>query len=59
MDFDKTGKLWCFVQGAGLVTMDTAARKLIVVFSDFVNGDIILCDKFSNVWVGIEGGLLK
>ena len=59
MDFDKTGKLWCFVQGAGLVTMDTAARKLIVAFSDFVNGDIILCDKFSNVWVGIEGGLLK
>jgi signal transduction histidine kinase/DNA-binding response OmpR family regulator/ligand-binding sensor domain-containing protein len=59
MDFDKTGKLWCSVQGAGLVTMDTAARKLIVVFSDFMDGDIILCDKFSNVWVGIEGGLMK
>jgi signal transduction histidine kinase/DNA-binding response OmpR family regulator/ligand-binding sensor domain-containing protein len=59
MDFDKTDKLWCFVQGTGLVTMDTAARKLIVVSSDFVDGDIILCDKFSNVWIGIEGGLLK
>ncbi|MGO4771288.1 two-component regulator propeller domain-containing protein [Flavobacterium sp. W22_SRS_FK3] len=59
MDFDQSGKFWCFVQGVGLVTMDISAKKLIVVFSDFTRGDCILCDKFSNIWVGFEEGLLK
>lgn len=59
MDFDKSGKFWCFVQGVGLVTMDTAAKKLVVVFSDFTVGSCILCDKFSNIWIGTDEGLLK
>ncbi|PJJ09129.1 signal transduction histidine kinase [Flavobacterium sp. 1] len=59
MDFDKSGKLWCSVAGVGLVTMDASAKKLSVVFSDFVDGGSVLYDKFSNVWVGIDGGLLK
>ncbi|MFD2940165.1 hybrid sensor histidine kinase/response regulator transcription factor [Flavobacterium notoginsengisoli] len=59
MDFDKSGKFWCFVQGIGLVTMDATAKKLIVVFSDFTVGSCILCDKSSNIWIGTDEGLLK
>ncbi|MCC9065793.1 hybrid sensor histidine kinase/response regulator transcription factor [Flavobacterium piscisymbiosum] len=59
MDFDQSGKFWCFVQGVGLVTMDATAKKLIVVFSDFTTGNCILCDKFSNIWIGVDEGLLK
>jgi signal transduction histidine kinase/ligand-binding sensor domain-containing protein/CheY-like chemotaxis protein/AraC-like DNA-binding protein len=59
MDFDQSGKLWCFVSGVGLVTMDASSKKLSVVFSDVMGGNCVLYDKFSNVWVGIEGGLLK
>ena len=59
MDFDKSGKFWCFVQGVGLVTMDATAKKLIVVFSDFTTGSCILSDKFSNIWIGVDEGLLK
>ncbi|MDR7209558.1 two-component regulator propeller domain-containing protein [Flavobacterium piscis] len=59
MDFDRSGKLWCFVSGVGLVTMEASSKKLSVVFSDVMGGGCVLCDKFSNVWVGIEEGLLK
>jgi len=59
MDFDRSGKLWCFVSGVGIVTMDASSKKLSVVFSDVMGGRCVLYDKFSNVWVGIEGGLLK
>lgn len=59
IDFDRSGKLWCFVQGIGLAKMDTSGKKLIVVFSDMTRGDCVLCDKFSNVWCGSEEGLLK
>nr|WP_294925081.1 two-component regulator propeller domain-containing protein [uncultured Flavobacterium sp.] len=59
MDFDRSGKLWCSVPGAGLVTMDPSSKKLSVVYSDIVGGGCVLYDKFSNVWVGVEGRLLK
>ncbi|WP_289660106.1 hybrid sensor histidine kinase/response regulator transcription factor [Flavobacterium panacagri] len=59
MDFDKSGKFWCFVQGVGLVTMDATAKKLVVVLSDYQQGNCVLCDKSSNIWVGVDGGLLK
>ena len=58
-DFDRSGKLWCFVQGVGLVTMDVKANKLKVVFSEALSGTSVFCDGFSNVWIAIEGGLLR
>ncbi|SHF91745.1 Two component regulator propeller [Flavobacterium fluvii] len=59
MDFDPSGNLWCLVQGVGLMTMDASAKRLSVVFSDVTGGGSVLYDEFSNVWVGVEGGLLK
>lgn len=59
IDFDPSGNLWCSVPGVGLVTIDATSKKLSVVFSDVTGGGSVLYDKFSNVWVGIEGGLLK
>lgn len=59
IDFDPSGTLWCSVPGVGLVTMDATSKKLSVVFTDVTGSGSVLYDKFSNVWVGIEGGLLK
>ncbi|RVT79765.1 response regulator [Flavobacterium sufflavum] len=59
IDFDKSGRLWGFVQGEGLVTMDPKAKKLSVVYAEILKGDCVFYDGFSNVWVAIEGGLLK
>jgi len=59
IDFDASGKLWGFVQGVGIVTMDTNTNKLSVVFSEILNGTSIFYDPFSNIWVGVEEGLLK
>nr|WP_315197465.1 two-component regulator propeller domain-containing protein [uncultured Flavobacterium sp.] len=59
MDFDQSGKLWCFVSGVGLVTMEASSKKLSVVFSNVMGGGCVLIDKFSNVWSGIDEGLLK
>jgi ligand-binding sensor domain-containing protein len=59
MDFDPSGRLWCLVQGVGLMTMDASTKKLSVAFSGVPGGGSVLYDEFSNVWVGIEGGLLK
>lgn len=59
MDFDLSGNLWCTVAGVGLATMDASSKKLSVVLSDFTRVGVVLYDKFSNVWVDIDGGLLK
>ncbi len=59
MDFDKSGRLWCSVPGVGLVAMDASAKKLSVVFSEITGSGCVLYDEYSNVWVGIEEGLLK
>ena len=59
IDFDQSGRLWGFVQGAGIVVMDTNTNKLSVVFSEVLNGTSIFHDPFSNIWVGVEEGLLK
>lgn len=59
MDFDKSGRLIAYVQGAGIVAMDTKTNKLEAVFSDIKDGNCIFFDQFSNIWVGIEEGLLR
>ncbi|PXY46431.1 hybrid sensor histidine kinase/response regulator transcription factor [Flavobacterium hydrophilum] len=59
MDFDPSGKLWCSVAGVGLVAMDASAKKLSVVFPVILGSGCLLYDKFSNVWVGADQGLLK
>ncbi len=59
IDFDKSGTMWCFVQGAGLVSMPKGAKQLSVVYPDILNGGCLFIDGFSNVWVAVDGGLLK
>ena len=59
IDFDKSGRLWGFIQGAGLVTMELNAKKITVVYPDVLSGGCVFYDGFSNVWVAIDGGLLK
>lgn len=59
IDFDKSDRLWGFVQGVGIVTMDTRTNKLSVVFSEVWSGTSVFYDEFSNFWIAIEGGLLK
>ncbi|PXY39317.1 hypothetical protein DMB65_18350 [Flavobacterium cheongpyeongense] len=59
IDFDPSGKLWCTVAGVGLVTMDAPAGKLSVVLPAVLGSGCILYDKFSNIWIGAEDGLLK
>jgi signal transduction histidine kinase/DNA-binding response OmpR family regulator/ligand-binding sensor domain-containing protein len=59
IDFDRFGKLWCFVQGVGLVVMESSAKKLSVVYSGALSGSCIFYDRFSNIWVATEGGLLR
>ncbi len=59
IDFDQSGTMWCFVQGVGLVSMPQGAKQLAVVYSDILNGGCLFIDGFSNVWVAVEGGLLK
>ncbi|MFL9830266.1 two-component regulator propeller domain-containing protein [Flavobacterium sp. ST-87] len=59
IDFDKSGRLWGFVQGVGIVSMDTKTNKLSVVLSDILTGTSVFYDGFSNVWVATELGLLK
>lgn len=59
MDFDQLGNLWCSVAGVGLATMDASSKKLSVVLSDVTGVGVVLFYQFSNVWMGIEGGLLK
>ncbi|MBA0882942.1 hybrid sensor histidine kinase/response regulator transcription factor [Flavobacterium undicola] len=59
IDFDQSGRLWGFVQGMGIVTMGAKEKKLSVVFSEILKGDCVFYDGFSNVWVAIDGGLLK
>lgn len=58
-DFDRSGKMWCFVQGTGLVMMAPDANKLTPVFSGVLSGTTVFYDGFSNIWVAIDGGLLK
>lgn len=59
LDFDKSGRLWGFVQGAGLVKMEPNATKLSVVYPEILKGTIVFYDGFSNVWAAVDGGLLK
>lgn len=59
IDFDKSGRLWGFVQGVGIVNMDTRTNKLSVVFSEVLTGTTVFYDGFSNLWVATDGGLLK
>jgi signal transduction histidine kinase/DNA-binding response OmpR family regulator/ligand-binding sensor domain-containing protein len=59
IDFDKSGRLWGFVQGIGLVTMEPKAKKLSVVYTEILKGGCVFSDGFSNVWIAIDGGLLK
>ncbi len=59
MDFDSSGKLWCSVPGVGLAIMDASAKKLSVVFSAVTTAGCVTYDKLSNIWVGIDEGLLK
>lgn len=60
VEFDKSGRLWGFVQGFGIVTLDAKSNKLRVVYNGVLNGNCVFYDKFSNFWVGAEGGgLLK
>ncbi|WP_169817164.1 hybrid sensor histidine kinase/response regulator transcription factor [Flavobacterium glycines] len=59
IDFDKSGRLWGFVQGVGIVSMDTKNNRLSVVFSELLIGTCVFYDGFSNVWISTEGGLLK
>lgn len=59
IDFDKSGKLWGSVAGVGLVSMDASGKRLSVVFPFSVGSGCILYDKFSNVWLGAEEGLLR
>ena len=59
IDFDKSGRLWSFVQGVGIVVLDAKINQLSVVFSEILEGTSIFYDAFSNIWVGIDEGLLK
>ncbi|MTH16139.1 two-component regulator propeller domain-containing protein [Flavobacterium sp. LC2016-01] len=59
MDFDASGKLWCSVAGVGLVAMEPGAKRLSVVFETSVGSGSILYDKFSNIWLAADEGLLK
>ncbi|MDQ6471579.1 two-component regulator propeller domain-containing protein [Flavobacterium sp. LHD-80] len=59
MDFDPSGKLYCSVAGVGLVAMESGGKQLSVVFSSTVGSGCILFDKFSNIWLAAEEGLLK
>ncbi|MFA9192012.1 two-component regulator propeller domain-containing protein [Flavobacterium sp. FZUC8N2.13] len=59
IDFDQSGRLWGFVQGVGLVMMESSTKKLSVVYSDILSGGCVFYDGFSNVWVATEAGLLK
>lgn len=60
IEFDKSGRLWAFVQGVGIVTSDAKTMKLRAVYNGILNGTSVFYDKFSNFWVAIESvGLLK
>jgi signal transduction histidine kinase/DNA-binding response OmpR family regulator/ligand-binding sensor domain-containing protein len=59
IDFDRSGKLWGFVQGVGLVAMQSGEKKISVVYSGILQGGCVFYDGFSNVWAAVEGGLLK
>ena len=59
IDFDKSGRLWGFVQGEGLVVMEPGSKKLSVVYAEILKGDCVFYDGFSNIWLAIDGGLLK
>ena len=59
IDFDKSGRMWAFVQGVGIVVMDTKTNKLSVVYSDVWRGTCVFYDAFSNFWVGMDDGVLK
>ncbi|MEL1240596.1 hybrid sensor histidine kinase/response regulator transcription factor [Flavobacterium flavipallidum] len=59
IDFDTSGRLWGFVQGVGIVKMDSKSTKLVVVFADVLSGNSVFYDRYSNIWVVIDAGLLK
>ncbi|WP_431241900.1 ligand-binding sensor domain-containing protein [Flavobacterium sp. P21] len=59
LDFDASGKLWCSVAGVGLVAMESGTKRLSVVFESTVGSGCILFDKYSNIWMATEEGLLK
>ena len=58
-DFDQSGKLWAFIQGVGFAVMEPGANKFSVVITDVTSGGCVFYDGFSNVWVAVEGGMLK
>lgn len=59
IDFDRSGKLWAVVPGVGLVAMEPGEKKISVVYSNILEGGCVFYDGFSNVWVAVDGGLLK
>ncbi|WP_026729877.1 hybrid sensor histidine kinase/response regulator transcription factor [Flavobacterium denitrificans] len=59
LDFDASGKLWCSVAGVGLVAMESGTNRLSAVFESSVGSGCILFDKYSNIWMATEEGLLK
>ncbi|MES2240302.1 MAG: response regulator [Bacteroidota bacterium] len=59
IDFDKSGRLWAFIQGEGLAFLKLGEKKLNLVNTAVKKGNSVLCDGSSNVWVGVENGLLK
>nr|WP_294781077.1 two-component regulator propeller domain-containing protein [uncultured Flavobacterium sp.] len=59
MDFDKSGKMWCSIAGIGLATMESGAKRLSVIFESSIGTGCILFDKYSNIWLATEEGLLK
>lgn len=59
IDFDQSDRLWAFVQGVGIVVMEPSVKKLSVVYPDVLSGGCVFYDGFSNLWVAIDGGLLK
>ncbi|MFC3335106.1 hybrid sensor histidine kinase/response regulator transcription factor [Flavobacterium palustre] len=59
IDFDRSGTLWGFVQGAGLVMLKPNTKKITIAFAGVLSGGCVFYDGFSNIWVAVEGGLLK
>ncbi|GGF76482.1 hybrid sensor histidine kinase/response regulator transcription factor [Wenyingzhuangia marina] len=59
IEFDTSGTLWAVISEVGIVKMESGSNTLKIVYSGIKDGNCIINDGESNIWIGYEKGIYK
>ncbi len=59
IETDKEGVMWVFIQGQGIAVLNSEKEELQLIFSGIKSGSSLTFDDESNLWVGMDNGVLR